>query len=186
MRVTEQAHEAVRAVVEPGETVVDATAGNGHDTLFLARLVGSEGCVLAFDVQEEALAATRVRLTGHKIGGDTVVLLQESHVELDKHVTAPVAAVMFNLGYLPGSDRQCRTTPGETLRALALAWDVLREGGILSVVCYRGHAGGAEEAGEVVRFAEACSSGGASLTILGRGESETGPFLVALRKRPPL
>lgn len=39
-----------------GDTVIDATAGNGHDTVFLAQLVGRQGRVWAFDVQSSALA----------------------------------------------------------------------------------------------------------------------------------
>ena len=62
MRITEQAHQAVRAAVRGGEEVVDATAGNGHDTVFLAKLVGEEGRVLAFDIQDAAIDATRAKL----------------------------------------------------------------------------------------------------------------------------
>ncbi len=182
MRVTEQAHEAVRGAVHAGDIVIDATAGNGHDTLFLARLVGPEGRVIAFDIQEAALAATRVRLAEGKIAEGSVLLLRESHAGLDRHVTGPVGAVMFNLGYLPGSDRTCTTTPGETVRALGAAWKALRAEGILSVVCYRGHPGGADETGAVIRFAQSRKADGASLTISGCEELHGGPCLVVLRK----
>ncbi len=185
MRITEQAHQAVHGVVQTGETVVDATAGNGHDTLFLARLVGPQGRVLAFDIQEAALAATRMRLSKGNIEADRVRLVCKSHGELDRYATDPIAAVMFNLGYLPGSDRVCRTTLDETVRGLGSAWALLRKGGILTVVCYRGHEGGAEEAGAVLRFAETRKSDGAALTMSGREESRDGPFLVALQKPWP-
>ena len=59
----EWAHELVRSRVHAGAWVVDATAGNGHDTLLLANLAGSAGRVFAFDVQTAALEATRARLS---------------------------------------------------------------------------------------------------------------------------
>ena len=58
-RLTQIAHEAIAAVLHDGDTTIDATAGNGHDTLMLARLVGESGRVIAFDVQSDAIIATR-------------------------------------------------------------------------------------------------------------------------------
>jgi len=52
-RVLQYAQQLLKATVEEGDTVVDATAGNGHDTLFLAQLVGDSGQVYAFDVQKK-------------------------------------------------------------------------------------------------------------------------------------
>ncbi len=183
MRVTERAHQSVRAVVRPGDHVVDATAGNGHDTLFLARLVGPDGRVIAFDVQEEAIAAARARLLGNGITDDRVVLVHGSHSTLRQRVDRPVAVVMFNLGYLPGSDHAHTTTRDETLIALAEGWEILRESGILSVVCYRGHPGGAEEAAGVLEYAEGLRDQGAGVVISGRKETLEGPFLVIMQKK---
>ena len=180
MRVTERAHQVVSEVVEPGECVIDATAGNGHDTLFLAKLVGAQGQVLAFDVQESAIESTQRRLAAAGINDERVSLIRASHASLQDHCTGPVAAVMFNLGYLPGSDRQLTTTSEVTLQAIAAAWSALREGGILSVVCYRGHKGGAEEAKAVTAFANALE--GARVEIIGQQETDDGPFLVAITK----
>ncbi len=182
MRVTERAHQSVRAVVRPGDHVVDATAGNGHDTLFLARLVGPDGRVMAFDVQEEAIAAARARLLGNGITDDRVVLVHGSHSTLRQRVDRPVAVVMFNLGYLPGSDHAHTTTRDETLIALAEGWEILRESGILSVVCYRGHPGGAEEAAGVLEYAEGLRDQGAGVVISGQKETQEGPFLVIMQK----
>ena len=182
MRVTERAHQSVRAVVRPGDHVVDATAGNGHDTLLLARLVGPDGRVIAFDVQEEAIAATRCRLAVNGIEEGRVFFVNGSHTMLRQHVDRPVAVVMFNLGYLPGSDHAHTTTRDETLIALAEGWETLRESGILSVVCYRGHPGGAEEAAGVLEYAEGLQDQGASVVISGQKETQEGPFLVIMQK----
>lgn len=99
-------HDWISRVVLPGDTVVDATAGNGHDTVFLARLAGPSGQVHAFDVQEEAIRATRERLEKEGLLTSAVHLHLASHDRLAELVTGPVKAVVFNLGYLPGGDKK--------------------------------------------------------------------------------
>lgn len=182
MRITERAHLAVRTAVKPGEEVVDATAGNGHDTVFLAKLVGAGGRVFAFDIQEEALAATRANLDAAGVPSERVSLIRESHVGLGDHVINPVAAVMFNLGYLPGGDHQICTRCEETVIALESAWAVIRAKGILTVACYRGHPGGQEESSAVLRAAQKLALRGAVMDTYGLEGPEAGPFLVVLRK----
>ena len=154
-KLTEVAHRLVAGKLQPGEVAVDATAGNGHDTLLLAGLVGEAGAVFALDVQAGALAATGKRLMEH--GQDKAVnLCQRGHESLAEVVPGRhhgrVSAVMFNLGYLPGGDKS-RITQGETtLSALGQALAMLKEGGLCTMVCYPGHPGGEQEAEAVSRF----------------------------------
>jgi len=151
--VLDAAHEFVESALHPGETAVDATVGNGHDTLALARAVGAEGRVVGFDVQAEALAATRERLAGVE-GTAEVDLIHDGHEHLARHMGAdPVGAVMFNLGYLPGSESSLTTRPETTLPALRAAAERLRPGGVLTVVLYTGHEGGPVEADAVEAWA---------------------------------
>lgn len=182
-RPTVQAHREVAAVLRAGETAVDATAGNGHDTRVLAERVGPAGRVLAFDIQPEAIEATRARLAAAGLS-DRVELVLGSHGGLAARV-APggVAAVMFNLGYFPGGDHGVITRPAETLRGLAAARSVLRPGGILTVVCYPGHTGGAEEAEAVVAWAEALETGEWETAVFRRADTaKPAPFLVRVRR----
>ena len=149
-------HGLLENRVQPGDWVVDATAGNGHDTLFLARLAGPEGRVFAFDVQEAALVATRARLLeAGVLPGCT--LIHAGHQHLSEHLPAEargrLAAVVFNLGWLPGHDKQCITATTTTMTALALALDWIRPGGLLTVVVYPGHAGGEEESQAIAAWA---------------------------------
>ena len=151
------AKDHVVAALRPGDAAVDATAGNGHDTAFLADAVGADGRVWAFDVQTAALDATRARLDANGVA-ERVTLIHRGHEQmreaLPPEAVEGVRAVMFNLGYLPGGDRT-RTTKTETTRpALDAAAALLAEGGVLTVVCYPGHAGGAEETAAVRRWAE--------------------------------
>jgi predicted methyltransferase len=151
-RLTDLAHAAVRAVVGPGEVVVDATAGNGRDTRFLSNLVGPAGRVFAFDVQPEALNLTAAAL----VGATNVTLRVGDHAELRSLVPAEhhgrIGGVMFNLGYLPGSAHAIITRTASTLEGIAAAFELLRSGGILTVVAYPGHPGGREEADSVSRL----------------------------------
>lgn len=155
-RATEMAHRLVGERIEAGDVVVDATAGNGYDTEFLAEKVGAEGTVYAVDVQPDALKETKKRLRKSKFGGE-LRLVERSHAELPDIVDdvhrGEVGAVMFNLGYLPRGDKSVTTAWPTTLPALRAGLDLLRQGGVLSIVCYPGHAAGAEEANAVARWA---------------------------------
>jgi len=200
------AHRIVREALRPGEIAVDATMGNGHDTLFLAQLVGAGGRVYAFDVQEAALAAARKRLEAAGVPAATaaelaeaepaatepaagrVILYLRDHAELAEALppsaAGRVGAVMFNLGYLPGSDHKIVTQPETTVRALSSAARLLRPGGVISVVVYPGHAGGAEEG-------EAVGAWAAALPIEAWQAAEyrflnpknPAPYVVAVHKR---
>ncbi|MCW1886216.1 class I SAM-dependent methyltransferase [Luteolibacter flavescens] len=176
-RPTARAHREIAAVLREGDAAVDATAGNGHDTVFLAKLVGAAGKVIAFDVQEQAIASTRERLAAEELL-DRVELVHGSHGRIADHAAAgSVGAVMFNLGYLPGADHAVITRTDETLQALEGALGLLRPGGILTVVCYPGHAGGDEESAAVVAWAEKRSA-----EIFRRLDTlKPAPFLVVVR-----
>jgi glycine/D-amino acid oxidase-like deaminating enzyme len=150
-RLTEQAQTLVREVVQPGESAIDATAGNGHDTCFLAEVVGRNGRVFAFDVQGDALQRTSARLDD--VGYQNVILHQHCHAGM-KDVVAEsfhgcVAAVMFNLGYLPGGDHAVTTETESSIKALRIALELVRSGGIITVLAYPGHDGGNDETGSV-------------------------------------
>lgn len=147
--VLDAAHERVEAALRPGDVAIDATAGNGHDTVALARAVGADGRVYAFDVQAAALRQTQIRLSDTGLSG-RVDLIHAGHEQMTSRVGewtwGEVGAVTFNLGYLPGHDSDRTTTPETTIPALNAALSLLRPGGVITVVVYTGHAGGAAEA----------------------------------------
>ena len=138
------AHLFIDRFVHAGDQVIDATCGNGHDTLRLAELVGPGGRVWAFDIQQAAIDETAARLA--KAGlSERVVLIHAGHETMAACCRAPVTAVMFNLGYRPGGDRDLITRPASTLTGMEQALELLAAGGILTLTIYPGHAGGAEE-----------------------------------------
>jgi len=154
-RPTVLAQQILAGLLRKGDCVIDATAGNGHDTQFLAECVGTSGSVLAFDVQPAAIAAARARIEQAGFSGSVEFIL-ESHEWMGKHAREnSIAAVMFNLGYLPGEDHGRTTETTVTLAALDVAAGVLKQmGGMLSVICYPGHPAGATEAAAVEGWME--------------------------------
>ncbi|QEL16959.1 tRNA (mnm(5)s(2)U34)-methyltransferase [Limnoglobus roseus] len=150
MDFTLLAHQIVCEYLRPGEIAIDATVGNGHDAKFLAELVGPTGRVYGFDVQPAAIARAEEMLAGCP----TVSLFLADHAEMAGRLPADlwerVGAVMFNLGYLPRGDRTISTSTASTVRACDDALSLLRPGGVLTVMAYRGHPGGREET-EAVR-----------------------------------
>ncbi|SFS77268.1 class I SAM-dependent methyltransferase [Marininema halotolerans] len=147
-------HTLVKDSLFPGAIAIDATAGNGHDTLFLAQSVGEEGQVIAFDIQSQALENTYTRLKEAKVE-ERVSLHQRGHqhmTEVLSELTIPqVQAIMFNLGYLPKGKLEVTTLPDTTLTAIDQSLEWLGPSGTLSLVLYTGHAGGKEEATAVLQ-----------------------------------
>jgi predicted methyltransferase len=134
-------------VIQDGDTVVDATMGNGLDTLFLASRVGPRGIVLAYDVQEEALIKTRHRLEqeGHLEQARLFLKGHQTVAEELEQLDSPIAAAMFNLGYRPGGDKEVVTEPTNTIQALHALRQSLKKHGIITLVIYPGHAAGKVE-----------------------------------------
>lgn len=178
-----QSHALVASTIKEGDTAVDATAGNGYDSLFLAQCVGEKGRVVAFDVQDDAIDSTRGRLEAAGVRA-RVELVRASHDSIDAYVHGDVAAVMFNLGYLPGSDRVVTTHAETTTRAINIAMSLLRPNGVITIVAYTGHPGGREEVDSVLRFIEQVNADHFDARII-RCLNRTGdpPFLVAVRRR---
>ena len=131
-------------------TFVDFTMGNGHDTLYFANYC-SEGHVYAFDVEQMALDNTR-KLLDDNGGFDNVTLILDSHHNVDKYVQGEIDAGIFNLGYLPGSDKSVTTQCNTTLEALDKAVKMLKTGGVIVVIIYPGHSEGTREADMVEEF----------------------------------
>lgn len=186
MRLTALAHELIAPHLLPGDFAADATAGNGHDTLFLARAVGETGHVWAFDIQNSALASTRARLEKHGVAG-RVTLVHASNAELGAHLSdaarGNLAVVMANLGYLPGGDPAVITHVADTMAMLDAAWASLRPGGLLSVMAYPGHEGGDTEAGAVLARVDTFRAHGAGVGIHGEpGSPARKPWLAMVTK----
>lgn len=171
------------ACLKKGDCALDGTAGNGHDTLFLAKSVGKSGKVWAFDIQPQALENTAARL--HEAGEDgQVELILAGHEKLSGYVNRPLAAAIFNFGWLPGGDKRHTTQANTSLEALAAALDRLKEDGILIAVLYPGHEAGRAEAAAIETWASSLPQ--KSFSVLKYGfvnQINMPPYLLAIEKR---
>ncbi|MBW7476596.1 methyltransferase domain-containing protein [Paenibacillus oenotherae] len=210
LSVLSMAHKLISERVSPGDTVIDATCGNGVDTRFLAELVGARGTVFAFDIQAQALQRTDERLAPLAAEGKLpkLHLVHDSHAAMASYAAADqlpavsaahhplpspsgkssvsqVAAVMFNLGYLPGADADPSviTQPDSTLAALDAALSLLRPGGIVTAVVYPGHAGGDQEAAAVAQWAAALPQHAGQAISYRMAQKPDSPYLIAVEKR---
>ncbi len=143
--VAQLGHHFLLERLQAGDIALDGTMGNGHDTLMLAQAVGSQGKIYAFDVQTQALTNTRERLTAANLLDERIKLIQDGHQNIYQHVKQPIQGAIFNLGYLPGSDKEIITQTNTTLDALQQTLHLLTVGGRLVIVVYPGHPGGQEE-----------------------------------------
>lgn len=151
MRLVEEVHQEISKLVRSGDFAIDATLGNGYDTLLLAKC-GAK--VIGFDIQNLAIENTRDRLLEEGcLVLDEVMLYQEGHERMLEMVPedwiGKVRIVMFNLGYLPGGDKSVITRRATTLQALESAYWLLDDSGYLSLVLYPDHEGGEDEASAV-------------------------------------
>jgi hypothetical protein len=148
----EMAHHLWAAIVRPGDTVVDATIGNGHDTFFLAKLLKGTGKLVGYDIQSEALLQTKQRLLQLSPEEQSTVFLRKAchHNIKEKNIKL----IVYNLGYLPGGDKSLTTRTETTLKSIQKVVNHVVPGGAISITCYPGHTEGAREQKAILIFLE--------------------------------
>lgn len=144
--------DVLESLLQPGDHVVDATMGNGHDTCLMARLVGPEGHVDAFDLQPQAVENTAQRLAQEGLSSQCRLHLL-GHEHMGEVVTCPIRAAVFNLGWLPGGDKSVTTRWDTTREAILTAMGLLVHGGACLISMYPGHAEGDRERQSLLELA---------------------------------
>jgi len=194
LKQLEMAHWMLKDIIKTNDVVVDATMGNGYDTQFLAELGAS---VYAFDVQEEALNATEKRLDDAGIKNQifeknlsnlltepSVNLVLSGHEKLSEYVKEPIKAAIFNLGYLPKTDKSVVTKADTTLTALDALTNQLVVGGRIAIMIYYGHEGGMEEKDAVIKWTSSLPQKDWEVTSYAPlNQIHTPPILVLIEKR---
>ena len=169
--------------LKEGDVAVDFTMGNGHDTEFLSKAVGEFGHVFAFDIQEQALASTEENLK--KAGcPQNYTLILDSHHNVKKYVDVPIKAGMFNLGYLPGSDKSITTMRSTTLPAIEAAISLMAPDAIIIVAIYPGHPEGEAEGREICDYLSGLSRYKVCATQIRILNSPTSPFFIMIENKP--
>ena len=185
--LTQLAHAILESVITAGDTVIDATVGNGHDTLFLAHNVGPNGKVYGFDIQQAALDTCYQRLCDNAAtkqvslfhaGHETMPMFIPENLQLEQ-----IKAIMFNLGYLPGGDKQRCTQFSTTLNALSFSLQAISIDGVISILAYTGHSGGKEECDSIKNWLGTLDKNAIQITIhKPENTIHSPPELIIIRK----
>lgn len=180
------AHNLIRQILRTGDIAIDATVGNGHDTLFLAEQVGPAGHVYGFDIQLAAIDSTRKKFQQTQLS-NCLTLIHDSHAAMDEkipvHLHGNIRVIMFNLGYLPGGDKNIITLADSTLTALTTASRILTVNGIITLLAYPGHQGGNIETDHVKNWCERLDKEQFEVsTIYSAEHKDSAPRLFIIRK----
>ncbi|KAJ1263598.1 hypothetical protein BS78_09G198100 [Paspalum vaginatum] len=189
-KATEVAHAVWRSIVRKGDVVVDATCGNGNDTLALLKMVADErgqGRVYGMDIQDSAIESTSsfLKMAVDNDQQELVKLFPVCHSRMEEIVPkdTPARLVAFNLGYLPGGDKTLITVPRTTELALQAASRILSSGGLISVLVYIGHPGGRDELNVVESFASSLPADAWASCKLQMVNRPIAPVLILLNKK---
>lgn len=185
-RVLPYSKKLLTLALSQGDIAIDATVGNGHDTLFLARLVGDSGHVYGFDIQKEALTNTSTLLQKEDV--TNVTLIHDSHANVSKHLEASlhhkIKAAIFNLGYLPGGDKTITTTPDSTVNAINRLLKIMPSEGLIILVVYHGHPEGAVERDALLEYVSTIEQKQANvLQYRFLNQVNAPPFIIAIEKK---
>jgi len=182
--LTETAHQYVSKHLAAGDIAIDATLGNGHDTLFLANQVTPLGHVFGFDIQQQAIDSTTQRLKS--IGQYSTTLINASHAQMLTHIPSNykgnIQAVLFNLGYLPGGDKTLTTEIESTLKGLNNALALLSTKGVISIIAYPGHPLGRLETQAVINYCQQLELVGYVVQQIHCASQSTAPQLFIIKR----
>ena len=188
LSVLQIAHDYLRRQVKPGDLCIDATAGRGFDTALLCELTGTQGKVLAFDIQQEAVDSTRQLLA--KNGYTNAEVFLDSHANLGQYAeNGTVSAIVFNFGWLPRGSHEIFTHADSSIAALNAGLKLLKVGGAMSLCVYYGGANGFTERDALLEYFRSLDS--TYYTVLEcQFPNRTGcpPFVVFITKdaQPPI
>ncbi len=186
-RILPFAKVLLKKAIHVGDVAVDATLGNGYDTAFLAELVGDTGKVYGFDVQEQAIESSKERLMQQNLL-KRVTLFHSGHEHLASFIPisdhGKVTGAVFNLGYLPGSDKRIVTRPETTIAAISQLLEIMASEGIIVLVIYHGHDGGATERDALLKYCRGLDQRYAQvLQYQFINQQHNPPFIVAIEKK---
>ena len=175
-------HKQCREFAKTNMHFIDATCGNGHDTAFLNELAESTGSrVSSLDIQMQALKNAKANYSFNK---SRVALYHKSHEDLS--ALSPFDIVLYNLGYLPSSDKSCTTTLTTTVASLHSAIRYSSKKALILFVCYTGHKEGKEESLGLLQEIKTLDHNLIASEIYRWSDDNAAPFVISIRKGFPV
>ena len=176
-RIIPFAHQKIKECVTTNDVVIDATCGNGNDTLFLSKISKH---VYAFDIQSEAINNTKKLLLTNNINNFT--LIHDTHESFSKHNINDVKVIMYNLGYLPGGDQTITTLHQSTIKSIDNGLSILSSKGLLSLTIYTGHPKGLEESKIIVDYVRTLDSKKYNVLLYKMLNKQNSPYNILIEK----
>lgn len=128
--ISDLSHYIIRNFVLNKEIAIDGTLGNGYDSDFLSQNFKK---VYSFDIQEEACIKYREKKL------ENVEVINDSHHLFKNYIKENVDCIMYNLGFLPGGNKEITTMHTTSLKSIESGLEILNSGGIMTICIYRGH-----------------------------------------------
>ena len=151
-QITNWIHHFIKDHVQLGDICIDATMGNGNDTVLLSKLVGENGKVIAFDIQQLALDNTKEKLMNEQCPLNYELILSSHEQMSDYAKEETVSCITFNLGYLPGGDHTKSTKGESSIKAIETGLELLKKKGMMTICIYSGGDSGFEEKNTVLSY----------------------------------
>lgn len=180
------AHSYWTRLIQKGDHVIDATAGNGHDTLKLATLALTEnsGFLWSLDIQQQALDNTLKLLTTHGSPTQNICLLNHNHSTFPTFIPHnSIKLIVYNLGYLPGGNKNITTQTNSTLQSIQNAQPLIQHGGAISITCYPGHTEGAHEQQQILQLTSPWNPKNWNITLHQFTNRQNSPSLLLIQKQ---
>lgn len=172
------AHALWSNIISPNDLVIDATLGNGHDALFLAKCLKGQGTLLGYDIQKKSIDASNELFSAHpELKSIHTNFFLQSHEEIDASLPK---LIVYNLGYLPGGDKSITTTTNTTKKSIEKAMTLVKEGGVISITSYPGHEEGKMELDLIISFFSTPPKGWRSFSF--RSSNPNAPVLFLFQK----
>lgn len=177
-RILPFGHDLLSSHLSNEDIAIDATVGNGNDTVLIARLCNH---VYGFDIQEVAIQNTQSKLDEE--GLHNVTLIQDGHENLDQYVSEKVKAIVYNLGYLPGGNPSIISTSKTTITSIKKGLQLLVKSGIILLTLYIGHEGGKDEANAIEEFVSDLNSKDFSVLKYQFMNTKNSPYVIVIQKK---
>ncbi|MBM7692964.1 SAM-dependent methyltransferase [Peribacillus deserti] len=186
-RILPFARRLLQSAVSEGDIAVDATLGNGHDTVFLASLSGESGHVYGFDIQEAAVDHSKQRIEANNLSKQVTLFLkghQYIQTSIPELHAGKIKGAIFNLGYLPGGNKSVVTKAETTIQAVQQLLEWMAPEGIIVLVIYQGHPEGKLERDSLLSFISSIPQDMAHvLQYAFINQVNDPPFIIAIEKR---
>jgi SAM-dependent methyltransferase len=168
-------------LLKPIDNVIDATCGNGKDSLFLKKLI-CKGKLFCLDIQKKAIENTHILLKKENVDFKNIFLIKKSHEDFSYIPKIPIKLIVYNLGYLPKSDKTITTKTKTTLKSIKNALNLIEKDGGISITCYPGHLEGQKEENALIYFLSTLNSKNLNICYHKWINKKNSPTLIWIKK----